>query len=135
MDILIVLGSVTSKQYEPARLKMLRKGQKPRIVRLATHPATVTEIASYLRQEDEDHWDTLGFGETMREIEQYQKRVINGAFGDMSLDNVRAILTEPAPEGYDENLIEEHWIFDRFLDRRLDEYKLNLGEDGSTWLS
>lgn len=98
MDILLVLGSVTAKQYEPLRLAMLDRGVKAKIVRIKGPHTSSDYFSQNLKEweeangpmneeklDDFDEWSDVRTKELL-------DASIKEAFKDGSIKDVRALL-------------------------------------------
>jgi hypothetical protein len=101
MDILLILGSVTAKQYEPLRLAMLQQGRRPKIVRI-TKPRRSSGLFSKLLKEweskngtlnEENEDDIVDFSEwSEQRTDELLATIIKEAFNDSSTKEVKALL-------------------------------------------
>jgi hypothetical protein len=120
MDVILVLGSVTSKQYQPIRLALLRKGSRPRVVRISDQ---FTNESDFIMQTDANP--------------NYMQEFIKEAFGDDSPADIVAIVQEETPEStpdYDMPW-EVRWNYVKTLaPEDTPSYVVENGLDGSSWL-
>lgn len=140
MDVILVLGPVTAKQYSPLSFAMVKRGLKPRIVRFdqdenATNAGFVAAEANRLLEKEFDvKLMSLEDQERQTEIleENLLTKRINEAFGDIPLSDVRVIVFPYSPE---ERLLGSwEWLIER-LDVEAC-YTVHLHEkSGSHWLS
>lgn len=78
MDILLVLGSVTTKQYEPIRLSMLRAGMHPVVRRIRDHASSSSFFDELLEEDNEGDFDML-----MQNATRAQDELLEGVLDDV----------------------------------------------------
>jgi hypothetical protein len=134
MDILLVLGSVTAKQSSFLRFAMLKHGLKPRIVRVNTDMYTDHDFDGYCLKEIERNnipeSQMMDYFETR--TAELKQTIVNEAFGERSLVEVKAVLREPLGDHEDE-VTKFAWLTDD-LEFNLPDYTVMTGNDGSYWL-
>lgn len=93
MDILLLVGPITSSQYEPVLAAMREQGMKPELVRVGAefasdgdfYTAAANNLPSNLiddkADEYADNW-----------VAQKKKSILNAAFGDKSLMDVKGVV-------------------------------------------
>jgi hypothetical protein len=135
MDLLLVLGSVTTKQYTPVRKAMLARGLKPQVVRVGTQLSLETDFLSFLLVQArtskvplddlDDYFDV--------ETKKLKQHIIEVNFGAYSVDDVKAIVHEPV--GLHEDYISKMQWLTRLLPNDIPEYTVMTLNDGSDpWL-
>lgn len=135
MDILLVLGSVTAKQYSPVRFAMLTRGLKPRLVRVSTKYTSEADFSSAASMEalsndniSEDQFDDY----VDNRVVELKELVIGQYFGDKSINQVKAIIREPL--GIDESYVGKMLWLTEDMPINLPDYTVMVGDDGTFWL-
>jgi hypothetical protein len=135
MDILLVLGSVTAKQYGPVRFAMFTRGLKPQLVRVSTEYTLETDFSSVASMEALSN-DTIGedqFDDYVDDrVVELKELVIGQSFGDKSIDQVKAIIREPL--GIDESYQSKMLWLTEDMPINLPDYTVMVGDDGTFWL-
>jgi hypothetical protein len=129
MDILLVLGSVTAKQYDVLRLAMLRRGMKPKIVRADTKLSTFNDFVNLIPVE---HFNAMSPDEVETFVTTTEGEQVAQIFGDYSLSDVRAVIWEPSTMT-DHSTEKMSWLIDR-LPSSIVHYALYEGENGEVWI-
>ena len=134
MDVLLVLGNVTAKQYKPVCYAMLNRGLKPKIVRVSTKLSTEVDFGNAALGEastkslDDEQADDF----TDARIGDLKEQIVGESFRDASIDQVVAIIREPLglTESYQDKML---WLT-KDLPINLPDYTVMIGDDGSFWL-
>lgn len=147
MDVLLVLGSVTSEQYGRIRLAMLRMGLKPKIVRVPAEYATTDAF----RERALDEWQTNGKPIDWVDVDEWQTNdksidrvdvraaeieidLMKRCFGDAQVSDVKAVVVEPK---LDDNSEDRGAYWDWLTDQVPEDvatYLVRLGESGGFYL-
>lgn len=110
MDILLILGSVTAKQYEPLRLAMLDKGIKAKIyrVREESNPDFFDQaFTEWERTNGSVGPDGIPSGDPWIEnrVEELRKEAITWVMQDAAFSDIKAILFQKGA------VIDSDWLW------------------------
>jgi hypothetical protein len=128
-DVLLVVGNVTGRQWEPLRVAMVRDGLEPVIVRVSAQHANselFRHMVGIVDQEADDR------NQALRQFERDYLVSLVKAEGT-SLQSVKAVLMEFRP---DADLVERWaWLDDHLPREGVAHYSVQLSADGSEyWL-
>jgi hypothetical protein len=131
MGILLVLGSVTSKQYFRVRLAMAKAGMNPKVLRIKEPIPSIDDVLEQIDNEMKGK-PFIGLEKHGLRFEEIKQELLVRLFGEKGLGGIDAIVQEE-PDA--QSSVLDFWgCIDEALDLDLPHFIVRKGDDGSYWL-
>lgn len=136
MDLLLVFGKITAKQCDLARLQMLKRGLRPRIVRIDPEEQHRDELEFVFKANEELKEKNAFVGLTReqqqvlmeRRMAELKNELLRQALGNAKLKDIKAILLPSSDQPDDEKW---QWLTLRIKHKILEYTVYEGGSDGS----